>query len=1056
MAFDQVNQRVSFPKLEEEVIGFWEKSGTFEKSVEDRPKERPFVFYEGPPTANGTPGFHHVLARSFKDLIPRYKTMQGYRVERKGGWDCHGLPVEIQVEKELGLNGKGDIERHGVEEFNRLCRQSVFRFVDDWKRMSDRMGFWVDMDRPYWTLDNSYIGSVWWALKNLHDKDLLYEGYKVSAHCPRDQTSLSAAEVALGYQQYPEPVVDPSVYVRLPMADDENTSLLIWTTTPWTLVSNAAVAANPKVDYATVEVDGEKLVVASELLDLVFGENGYRILETRKGEELEGLRYRRPFDYVSVEDTENLWTVVLGDYVTTTEGTGLVHTAPAYGEDDARTGRRYGLPTIHPVKPDGTFDERIGAFAGLFVKDADAGLVEELRENGLLFRSEDYEHAYPHCWRCGTPLLYYAKRAWYARTTAVLDDLLSENENINWVPDHVKWGRFGDWLRNNIDWALSRERFWGTPLPIWRTASGDIVVVGSVEELKELAIDSVPDDLHRPYIDRVRIRHPETGEEARRVPEVLDAWFDSGSMPFAQWAYPNGGDAAEKHFDRQFPADYICEAVDQTRGWFYSLLAVSTMLFGRSPYKTCVVLGHILDAEGKKMSKSLGNVINPWEVFEKQGADALRWALYTSTSPGNTRRFSQDQVDEAVRKYLLTLWNTYSFFVTYARIDGFDPKEDFVPPERRSLMDRWVLSELQLTTQTVTDELEAYDVTAAGRVLGAFVDELSNWYVRRSRRRFWKSEDDEDKKAAHSTLYECLVTVTKLTAPFTPFVAENLYQNLVANAEGEAPESVHLADWPVADESLIDLDLSPRMESARRIVALGRAARNAAAIKTRQPLREVVVVLESEEGDSEFRDGARSLESIVLEELNVKSLRFGEAEDIVAYDLKPNLGVVGPKHGKLVPSIRSALAEASPETGKRAAAGEEVTVSADGQEITLSPDELLVESGEREGYALARDRKLAVALSTELSPDLLDEGLIRELVHKVQNLRRERGFEIEASVSVSVSGNRRVRELLEGRWGDYFKAEVLARDLRLDGGASGGESLSVDGEEIRVKVEPLG
>ncbi|MDQ3237846.1 MAG: DUF5915 domain-containing protein, partial [Actinomycetota bacterium] len=587
-------------------------------------------------------------------------------------------------------------------------------------------------------------------------------------------------------------------------------------------------------------------------------------------------------------------------------------------------------------------------------------------------------------------------------------------------------------------------------------ASGDIVVVGSVEELKELAIDSVPDDLHRPYIDRVRIRHPETGEEARRVPEVLDAWFDSGSMPFAQWAYPNGGDAAEKHFDRQFPADYICEAVDQTRGWFYSLLAVSTMLFGRSPYKTCVVLGHILDAEGKKMSKSLGNVINPWEVFEKQGADALRWALYTSTSPGNTRRFSQDQVDEAVRKYLLTLWNTYSFFVTYARIDGFDPKEDFVPVKRRSLMDRWVLSELQLTTQTVTDELDAYDVTAAGRALGGFVDELSNWYVRRSRRRFWKSEDDEDKKAAHSTLYECLVTVTKLTAPFTPFVAENLYQNLVANAEGEAPESVHLADWPVADESLIDLDLSPRMESARRIVALGRAARNAAAIKTRQPLREVVVVLESEEGDSEFREGARSLESIVLEELNAKSLRFGEAEDIVAYDLKPNLGVVGPKHGKLVPSIRSALAEASPETGKRAAAGEEVTVSADGQEITLSPDELLVESGEREGYALARDRKLAVALSTELNPDLLDEGLIRELVHKVQNLRRERGFEIEASVSVSVSGNRRVRELLEGRWGDYFKAEVLARDLRLDGGASGGESLSVDGEEIRVKVEPLG
>jgi len=1051
---------VSFPKLEEEVLGFWEESGTFEKSVEERPEGRPIVFYEGPPTANGAPGFHHVLARSFKDLIPRYKTMQGYRVVRKGGWDTHGLPVEIQVEKELGLAGKGDIEEYGVEEFNRLCRESVFRYVDEWKRMSARMGFWVDMDHPYRTLDGSYIESVWWALKTLHGKDLLYEGYKVSPHCPRDQTSLSSAEVALGYQQYPDPVIDPSVYVRLPMAEDESTSFLVWTTTPWTLVSNAAVAANPDVDYATVEVDGETLILASELLDRVFGEDGYRVLETRKGRELEGLKYRRPFDYVSVEGAEgyeNLWTVVLGDYVTTTEGTGLVHTAPAYGEDDARLGQRYGLPTIHPVKPDGTFDRRVGPFAGEFVKDADRGLVEELRERGSLFRAEEYEHAYPHCWRCGTPLLYYAKRAWYARTTAVLDGLLSENENINWVPDHVKWGRFGDWLKNNIDWALSRERFWGTPLPIWRTESGAVAVVGSVEELRELALDPVPEDLHRPYIDRVRIRHPETGEEARRVPEVLDVWFDSGSMPFAQWAYPNGGAESEERFDRQFPADYICEAVDQTRGWFYSLLAVNTMLFGRSPYRTCLVLGHILDSEGKKMSKSLGNVINPWELFDRQGADALRWALYTSTSPGNTRRFSEDQVDEAVRKYLLTLWNTYSFFVTYARIDGFDPGRDTVPVERRSLMDRWALSRLHETVSAVTERLDAYDVTAAGRSLGEFVDELSNWYVRRSRRRFWKSEDDDDKKAAHSTLYECLVAVTKLTAPFTPFVADSLYRNLVVNVDesGDEPESVHLAGWPEAREFPKDETLLRRMDAARRVVALGRAARNAAATKTRQPLREVVVV-PGDAGDGGFEEGVRSLESIVLDELNVKELRFGEAEDIVAYDLKPNLGVVGPKYGALVPGIRAALAEAPPETGTRAAAGEGVSVTVDGQEIPLSPEELLVEPGEREGYALARERDLAVALSTELDPDLLDEGLVRELVHKVQNLRRERGFDIEASVSVGVSGSPRVRELLEGRWGGYFRAEVLARELDLYGDAPGGERLSVDGEELRVKVEPLG
>src|ERR671910_183782 len=977
MAFKKVSPQVDFPELEREVLKFWDKTGAFEKSVERRPKERPFVFYEGPPTANGRPGFHHALARAFKDLIPRYKTMQGYRVERKGGWDCHGLPVEIQVEKELGLEGKADIERYGVEEFNRLCRESVFRYVEDWQKMSERLGFWVDMEHPYRTLDASYIESVWWALKTLYENDLLYEGFKVSPHCPRDQTSLSSAEVALGYQQYPDPVVDPSVYVRFPLRDEEHTSLLVWTTTPWTLVSNAAVAVGPEVEYATVEVDGERVILAEELLVKVLGEDGYRVVSKTKGRTLEGKRYRRPFDYVPVERA--------GDYVTTTEGTGLVHTAPAYGEDDARTGREYGLPMIHPVRPDGTFDERVGPFARQFVKDADPGLVEELREKGLLFRAEVVEHAYPHCWRCGTPLLYYAKKAWYGRTTAVLDELLSENEKINWVPEHIKWGRFGDWLRNNVDWALSRERYWGTPLPIWRTASGDTVVVGSKRELRDLAIDPVPDDLHRPYIDGVRVRHPETGEEATRVPEVLDVWFDSGSMPFAQWGYPHG-EASEERFRSQFPADYICEAVDQTRGWFYSLLAVSTMLFGKSSYRNCLVLGHILDAEGKKMSKSLGNVIDPWDVFETQGADALRWAFYTATSPGNTRRFSRGQVDEAVRKYLLTLWNTYSFFATYARIDGFDPKADYVEPEGRSLMDRWALSELQLTVRTVTERLDAYDVTAAGKGPGEFVGELSKWYVRRSRRRFWKGEDDADKKAAHSTLYECLVTVTKLTAPFTPFIAEALYQNLVVNVSEEAPESVHLADWPEYREELIDRDLSERMSAARRVVGLGRAARNAAAIKTRQPLREVVVVDEAQDGtgSSGVKEGVESLKEIVLEELNVKELAFGKAEDVVAYDLKPNLGVVGPRYGRLVPGLRAALAEAAPEVGARAAAGE--------------------------------------------------------------------------SISVGLSGNPRISSLLEGRWGDYFKAEVLAKELSLDAGAPGGgsERITVDGEALWVRVEPLG
>ena len=633
----------------------------------------------------------------------------------------------------------------------------------------------------------------------------------------------------------------------------------------------------------------------------------------------------------------------------------------------------------------------------------------------------------------------------------MLDELLEENENINWVPEHVKWGRFGDWLRNNVDWALSRERYWGTPLPIWRCEQGHTTVVGSVEEMEKKATAPIPDDLHRPYVDDVKVTCDECGEEARRVPEVLDAWFDSGSMPFAQDHYPLEN---QERFQNNFPADYICEAVDQTRGWFYSLLAVSTLLFEKSSYKTCLVLGHILDAEGKKMSKSRGNVVNPWEIFDRQGADALRWALYTATSPGNPRRFSEEQVDEAVRKYLLTLWNTYSFFVTYARIDGFDPKKGYVAPGDRSLMDRWVLSELQLTTQTVTEKLDAYDVTAAGRAISEFVDELSNWYVRRSRRRFWKGEDDTDKKAAHSTLYECLTTVAKLTAPFTPFVAESLYQNLVRGADGEAPESVHLAEWPRVDEELVDRSLSGKMDVARRVVVLGRAARNAAATKTRQPLREVVVVPVGE--DTEFRDGVESLQEIVLDELNVKELRFGATEDVVAYDLKPNLSVVGPKYGRLAPDIREALAAAPPEAGGRAAAGEGVSIVVDGKELSLSSEELLVEPGEREGYAVEREGDLSVALLTELDPELLDEGLVRELVHKVQNLRREEDFEIEESISVGLSGSGRVSQLLQGPWGDYFKAEVLAGSLELDEDSGDAESIQVDGEELRVKLAPLG
>lgn len=1050
--FERVSPRVDFPAMEREMLALWEKNRAFEESVESRPNDRRYVFYEGPPTANGKPGFHHVPARTMKDLFPRYKTMQGYRVERKGGWDCHGLPVEIGVERELGLTGKKDVENYGVEEFNRLCRESVFRFVDDWTKMSDRMGFWVDMDDPYKTLDDSYIESVWWALKTLSDKDLLYEGYKVTPHCPRDQTSLSSHEVAQGYKD----VVDPSVYVKFPLKDDPDTKLVVWTTTPWTLISNTAVAAGPDISYVKVrqntENGSETLILAKDLVTKVMGEGEHTVVEEVKGCDLAGTRYLRPFDFVETEATNKTWTVLLADYVTTGDGTGLVHSAPAFGEDDARLGRENDLPTIHPVRPDGTFDERVGPFAGQFVKDADRGIIEDLRERGLLLNSEDYEHAYPHCWRCGSPLLYYAKKAWYARTTRVLDKLLSENEGINWVPENVKWGRFGDWLRNNVDWALSRERYWGTPLPIWRTESGAVIVVGSVKELRELAVDpdSVPEDLHRPYIDRVVLRHPETSEEARRVPEVLDVWFDSGSMPFAQWGYPHTGEEASAQFGRQFPADYICEGQDQTRGWFYSLLAVSTMLFGKSSYKTCMSLGIILDGDGRKMSKSLGNIVDPWTLFEKQGADALRWALCTAAAPGNTRRFSEDQVDEAVRKYLLTLWNTYSFFVTYAKIDGFGPARDFVEKSERSLMDRWILSELNLTIKTVTEKLDDYDVVAAGRAIQDFTDELSNWYVRRSRRRFWKGEDDSDKKAAHSTLYECLVTVTKLTAPFTPFVAEKLYQNLVRNVDADAPVSVHSATWPEYEAALVDEELSRSMSAARRVVALGRTARNTTAIKTRQPLREVVVVAE---GDG-FEDGVSSLKEIVLDELNVKELRFGSTEDVTAYALKPNLKVVGAKYGRLVPELRRVLGEAPPEVGARAAAGEDIAVNVEGREIVLTTDELLIEPTERPGYALEREQELAVALATGLDGALRDEGLVRELVHKVQNLRRDAGFEIEDQINVRLSGSERVESLLSGAWGDYFRVEVLAKSLEF--GGAGGESFAVEGEKVGVELAKTG
>ncbi len=797
----------SFPALEERILQWWKERGIFEKSLEWRQGRPEWVFYEGPPTANGRPGAHHVLARIFKDIYPRYRTMRGYHVARKAGWDCHGLPVELEIEKRLGISGKEQIEEYGIAEFNRLCRESVTEYVDDWKRMTERIAFWIDLDDAYWTMTDSYIESVWWILSELADKGLLYQDYKVVPYCPRCGTALSSHEVAMGYQL----VTDPSVYVRFPLLDEtghqqDGTSLLVWTTTPWTLISNVAAAVGPAMTYAVAKLGDERLIVAAELVEKVLGPEAV-VESTLRGEELAGRSYRPPFEFVQPD--KRAWYVVTGDFVSTDEGTGIVHIAPAFGADDMAVGRANDLPVVMPVDEKVRFTEEVPPYAGTFVKDADRAIIEDLDEVGLLFTERPYEHSYPHCWRCDTPLIYYAKSSWYVQTTARKDQLLAANEEVGWYPEHIKHGRFGDWLENNIDWSLSRERYWGTPLPVWRCPDHHDTVVGSRRRLEELSGRDLSDlELHRPYVDEVTFPCPECAQEARRVPEVIDAWFDSGSMPIAQWHYPFEN---QERFERRFPADYICEAIDQTRGWFYSLLAISALLYGHSSYKNVVCLGHILDPEGRKMSKRLGNVVDPWSVLNVQGSDALRWYLFTVSSPWYARRFNPEAIDEVIRRFTLTLWNTYSFYTLYANIDGFDPAAHDIPSSERSLLDRWILSELELLVRQVTDGLEEYDAFSTGRAIQDFVDELSNWYVRRSRRRFWKSEEDTDKVAAYLTLYECLVALAKLTAPYMPFLAEELYQNLVAERYPDVPESVHLCDWPEVDESRIDEDLSFRM-----------------------------------------------------------------------------------------------------------------------------------------------------------------------------------------------------------------------------------------------------
>jgi isoleucyl-tRNA synthetase len=1027
--FEPVDTRQSFPELEESVLARWRERDVFHESVRRREGAEPFVFYEGPPTANGPPGSHHVLSRVFKDVFPRYKTMRGYVVHRKAGWDCHGLPVELEIERELGIASKEDIERYGIAEFNARCRESVFAYIDEWNRLTERIGFWIDTGDAYVTMSNGYIESVWWSLKEVWSKGLLEEGHKVVPYCTRCGTALSSHEVAQGYRD----VVDPSVYVRFPVKGEDGTSLLAWTTMPWTLLPHAALAVDPDLTYARARLGDETLILAEALVAQVLGEEA-AVVETVPGSALVGTRYEPPFPYITDYGPRG-HTVLPADFVRVEEGTGVVHTGAAFGEDDFRLATDNGLTVHNPVRPDGTFDARAGPFAGRHVREADAGVVEALRESGRLFRAGEYEHAFPHCWRCETPLIYYAKSSWYVRTTEIREKLLRANEAVAWYPDHIKHGRFGKWLEGNVDWALSRERYWGTPLPIWRCGEGHELCVGSVAELRDLAGD-VPDDLHKPYIDDVAFPCPECGSRTRRVPEVIDAWWDSGSMPFAQWHAPfeNG-----ETFEERFPADYICEALDQTRGWFYSLLAVATLLRGRSSYETVLCLGLILDPDGQKMSKSRGNVVEPWEVIERHGADAFRWYYFTAKQPWDGYRFSVETIGESVRQFLLTLWNTYAFFVLYANANEVEiAREPGAESAGATDLDRWIVSRLQVTAELAIDRLDDYDTTLAGRAIAAFVEDLSNWYVRRSRRRFWDGDP-----AATRTLHRCLVTVAKLVAPLTPFVADAVYENLDGSEL-----SVHLCDYPDPHPALRDEELEWQMQVARDAVELGRAARAQAKVKVRQPLGEAVIVAAKRE-----REAIERFQALVLDELNVRRLRYvSEAEELGRWELRPNYRALGPRFGAQMPQVADAVAALRPDRAATALRrGDTVGINLDGKDHALTADEVQLVLQPLEGYQLERSGTHAVALNLDLDDDLRREGLAREVVHSVQAARKAAGLEVSDRIALRLAGD---SELLDAARSHerYVAGETLATELSYDT-SDGERAASIEGRELRIGLE---
>ena len=1048
--YKKVSSDMNFVDREKETVKFWKENEIFEKSIEERKDDPTYTFYDGPPTANGKPHIGHVLTRVIKDMIPRYQTMKGHKIIRKAGWDTHGLPVELEVEKMLGLDGKEQIEEYGMEPFIKKCKESVWKYKGMWEDFSDTVGFWADMEHPYITYDNNFIESVWWALKQIWDKKLLYKGFKIVPYCPRCGTPLSAQEVAQGYKD----VKERSAIVRF-KAVGEEAYFLAWTTTPWTLPSNIGLCVNPEETYAKVEAaDGYVYYMAEALLDTVLGkladeESGkpaYKVLETFKGKELEYKEYEPLYDCaakVAEKQHKKAFYVTCDGYVTLTDGTGIVHIAPAFGEDDAKVGRKYDMPFVQLVDERGNMSEET-PFAGLFVKKADPEVLKNLDKRGLLFDAPKFEHSYPHCWRCDTPLIYYARESWFIKMTEVKDQLIANNNTVNWVPKSIGKGRFGDWLENVQDWGISRNRYWGTPLNIWECECGHQHSIGSIEELKSMS-DNCPDDieLHRPYIDQVTIKCPHCGKQMHRVEEVIDCWFDSGSMPFAQWHYPFEN---KEIFEDNFPANFISEAVDQTRGWFYSLMAISTLLFNKAPYKNVVVLGHVQDENGQKMSKSKGNAVDPFEALEEHGADAIRWYFYTNSAPWLPNRFHAKAVTEGQRKFMGTLWNTYAFYTLYAEIDQFDPTKHALEYDKLSVMDKWLLSKMNTMVKSVDDNLGNYRIPEAARALDDFVDDMSNWYVRRSRERFWAKDMPQDKINAYMTLYTALVTVSKAAAPMIPFMTEDIYQNIVRSVDETAPESIHLCDFPEVNESYIDKELEENMERVLDIVVLGRACRNASAIKNRQPIGKMFVKAEFELSDF--------YKEIIEEELNVKEVEFtDDVRAFTSYSFKPQLRTVGPKYGKFLGKIKEALSSLDGNAAMdKINAGEPLTFDFDGNEVVLEKEDLLIDMAQVEGYVSESDNNITVVLDTKLSDELIEEGFVREIISKIQTMRKEADFQVMDKIVVNVDKNDTIKAIMENNL-DEIKSEVLADNV-IFGKINGYEKeWNINGEKVTFGVE---